>query len=280
MSKIIETLKTRAQMVAKKNVPETKAFSVEKSGHELTQQQLADIYFSATGKPKTSEPPVIIRVIERPRAASLIPWTVASIAFLITALSLFSTKRIFVDIKVIDEKSPYLADRLPQPSSGLLDAAGGRSDAPGPAGQDRLLAVQDFEFEGAAYLKSVKDRSGLTLVNSSVSPFARATLYLDPPLNLLQKKIVFYAKGANGGENVAVALKDRGNMQAFPKGKMYPFPGRLTTDWQKVEIGTQDMAKEFDPRNVTNLRFEFGSKDTENRPGDTVFIRDLRWISG
>ena len=120
----------------------------------------------------------------------------------------------------------------------------------------------------------------LTLINSSVAPFARATLRLDPPSDFSHAKIIFYAKGGRGGENVAFALKDKENIQGFYKGKIYPFPDRLSTSWQKVEILVpEETAKDFDSRNVTNLRFEFGSKDTGNKPGDMVLVKDLRWVS-
>src|SRR3990167_7948021 len=108
MSKIIEALKVRsAQMPAKDASAENqpKEIRVERSSHELTQEQLADIYFSATGKPRTSEPPVIIRVVERARLATYIPWLIACAAFVATLFSLFSTRMILVDVKILDEKS-------------------------------------------------------------------------------------------------------------------------------------------------------------------------------
>jgi hypothetical protein len=269
MSKIIEALKVRSS--------NPKEISVEKSGHELTQEQLADIYFSATGKTRTAEPPVIIRIVERPRLASWIPWGIAILAFLITAVSLFSTKRVFVDIKVLDEKSPFLRS---------LEISEEEPAKPAPPeGADKAsihkVPAQDFLFEGAAFLYSSKDRNGgLTLINSSVAPFARATLALDPPQDMTHGRIVFYAKGGRGGENVAFAIKDKENVQGFYKGKIYPFPDRLTTGWQRAEIEVDhDTAKDFDPKNVTSFRFEFGSKDTGNKPNDIVYIKDLQWLS-
>ena len=272
MSKIIEALKVRSS---------PKEMTVERTGHDLTQEQLADIYFSATGKPKTAEPPVIIRIIEKSRFAALIPWIITFAAFLITALTLFSTKRIFVDIKLIDEKSPYLRALQHDSEEYAREISVKNAGLQSGAVLANKFAVQDFNFEGAAYLNSSKDRNGgLTLINSSVAPFARASLTMDPPLDLHHAKIVFYAKGSQGGEDVAFALKDEKNIQGFYKGKIYPFPDRLTTSWQKAEIQVDlDTAKDFDARNVTSLRFEFGSKDTGNKPGDTVFIKDLQWAA-
>jgi hypothetical protein len=281
LSKIIEALKTQTSRQAVKDAiaeAAPKEMRVEKSAHELTQEQLADIYFSATGKPKTAEPPVIIKLIERPRLATYIPWIIACLAFTATLFSLFSTKRVLVDIKVLDERTALVhgLDRRSLDNEASLHATGtGVSEA-----EAHRFSVPDFTFEGAAYLNSSKDKNGtLTLINSSVAPFARASLLLDPPLDLAGSKLVFYAKGGRGGENVAIALKDEENVQGFYKGKYLPFPDKLTTGWQKAEIFIgQDTAKDFDARRVTSLRFDFGSKDTGNKPGDLILIKDLQWV--
>lgn len=264
--------------------PRDREVQFEKTSRQLTQEQLAEIYFSATGKQvsKASEPPVIIKVVEKPRIASVIPWIITSLAFLITAFSLFSTKRIFVDVKVIDEKSNLMAPAreifVPASAEIVGSSESDRSDN-NTASEGTMIAAQDFVFEGAAYLKSSRDKNSLSLVNSSISQFARATVNFSHPINLKNGRIVFYAKGALGGEGLALALKDADNMQAFPRGKTYPFPRGLTTSWQKAEISLSQVSKDFDPKHVTTMRFEFGSKDTGNRPGDTVFVRDIEFFS-
>lgn len=276
MSKIIDALKTR-EVVPPPIAGASKEIRVEKTSREITQEQLAEIYFSATGRPKPAEPPVIIKVIEKPRIASVVPWIITSLAFLITALSLFSTKRIFVDIKVVDDKTPYVV------TSGNVNGSediGMPREAEIPDEKEAGLAsLQEFVFEGAAYLKSSRERNLLTLVNSSVAPFARAAINFERPMDLRGGKIVFYAKGSKGGENLAIALKDDENNQAFHKGKVYPYPRGLTTAWQRTEIFLKDVSREFDLRKVASFRFEFGSKDTSNRPGDTILIKDLQWFS-
>jgi hypothetical protein len=248
-----------------------KDLSKGKTSRELTQQELADIYFAATGKAEKPEAPVVINVVQqKPRMASLIPWIIASFAFLIAALSLFSTKRIFIDVHVVDDKVRY-ADTSALP---ILDGTH-ESAAPGTG-----LAMQDFFFEGAAKLKSSKDKNSLTLVNSSVAPFARANIYFDPALDLTGSKIVFDAKGARGGESIAVAMRDRNNVQAFGRSKMMPFPGGLTTQWKKAEISLSSAEAGFDESSVVSLRLDFGSKDTDNKPGDMIFVKDLQIVRG
>ena len=255
--------------------------SEKKSEYEMTQEQLASIYFAGKEKQKQLDYPVVIKVVEKPKFYSMMPWLISSVALLVTAFSLFSTKRIFVDIHVVDEHHPYAA--------GLRSPASAEEARPQPqqdtqsetvltekTGEDSRVVVQNFVFEGAAKLKSSKDRSTLTLVNSSIAPFARATFNFETPQNLSGSKFVFYAKGAKGGERLAFALKDRNNVMAFDKGKAYPFPNGLTTQWQKAEITLDEASKQFEERKVSSIRFDFGTKDTENKPGDTLFIKELQ----
>ncbi len=271
MSKIIESLKESAKEFSKKQPAYSEVpLEGKKSGYEMTQEQLADIYFGGSDKTKKSEYPMVVKVVEKARPASFLPWLIASIAFLITAFSLFSTKKIFVDIRVIDEKNPYIAmmqnPMVPVFPQGM------------PAEGGEKIATAGFAFEGAASLKSSKDGVGLTLVNSSLALFARASQLFDSPLDLSKSKIVFYAKGAKGGENIAVAFRDRGNVLAFEEGSVYPFPAKLTTEWQKGEVAFQNLAEGFSAKHVASMRFEFGARTAKNRPGDTIFVRDVRIV--
>ena len=275
MSPIIEALKgsTKSQLEDP---------SKKKTGYELTQEELASIYFAAGEKPRNpGDVPVVIKVIEKPGLAPVIPWIITSVAFLITAFSLFSTKRVFVDIKVIDEKNPYFSGSQFTPPW----AARGEGQDPSKSeekesfGEAQKIPLDNVVFDGASRLNSTFDRSSMTLVNSSISPFARATVYFETPTNLKNGKIIFYAKGRKGGENIGVALKDKGNVLAFDKGKVMPFPKRLTNEWQRAEVAVKDTLQAFDPTSVTSVRFEFGS-NTQNKPGDTLFVKDIQIVPG
>ncbi len=239
-----------------------------KTDYEMTQEQLAEIYFSAAEKKPQSPPPMIIKVIERPGIASVIPWIITSIAFLITAFSLFSTKRVFVDIKVIDEKSGYFASAEPP-------AAVVEPEAPVDPGATEV-SMRGAMLEGAGRLKSEFSNEGLMLVNTSVAPFARASVQM-APTDLSDRKIVFYARGVRGGEKLGFSLKDKNNNSAFERGKVYPFPDGLSTEWRRAEIPLEGTAKEFNPRKVISMRFEFGS-NVDNKAGDTVYVKDLRIV--
>jgi hypothetical protein len=267
MSKLLEALKA--------SVRENKE-TTAKSEYDSVQEQLANVYLAGE-KNRKSDYPVIIKVIEKKGLSSAIPWIITSLAFLLTAFSLFSTKRIFVDVQVIDEKSPYIAalrrgSLLPETDSWTPPHEDSSKEDAGEG-----LQLKGAVFEGASKLKSFSERNLLTLVNTSVAPFARAAVTLPQAANLSGYKIVFYAKGAKGGENVAFALKDRDNVLAFAKGKVFPFPGALTTEWQKAEITLDEAVGAFNEKSVTGMRFEFGS-NVQNRPGDTVYVKNVRIV--
>lgn len=278
MSEIIEALKASGKDFEDR-------IQKKKSSYELTQEQLADIYFSSGERTKKQlDAPLVIRVVEKPALASAVPWIITSVAFLITALSLFSTKRVFIDVKIIDEKSPYLrhfrdedaalsgADYgVPAPAERARDFSALESGRGAPISSDGAL------FEGGATSRSESDREGLKLVAGTGAPFSRAQLQIDTPIDITGSKLVFYARGAKGGERLGVALKDRENVNAFPKGTHEPFPAGLSSEWQRIEIPVSATVKEFDERHVSGLRFEFGTT-MQNHAGDTVWIRDLEVV--
>lgn len=258
MSKIIESLKAGVREQS------------GRSAQELTQEQLAEIYFSGADKTRRSDQPLVIKVIEKERVSPVMPWFIASIALLVTAFALFSTKRIFIDVRVMDDANLATSD-WSGPSKSAKDAA--------PRSEGQPLSIENVVFEGAAKVRSGQSGRELSLVNSSVAPFAKASLFLNAPLDLSRSKIVFYAKGERGGENLAVAIKDADNRLGFDKGKYFPFPAKLSTEWQRAEITLTETPAGFDPQRVMSLRFEFGTKDADNRSGDIIKVRDIEAVT-
>lgn len=291
MSKIIETLKASSFENHKREVspkdalpPKSEADQTRKSNYQMIQEQLAKTYFSSPEKFEKLDHPLIIKVVDKPKIYYIFPWVMSILAFAIAIFALFSAKRIFIDIKVIDDQKAVIAsyrETLP-----VKEDEGGETKAETKPSQPQeetpvlrygdRIPMEGAAFDGAAKLKSSSDKNSLTLINSSVAPFARATLNFAHPVNMVASKLIFYVKGSKGGENLAIALKDTENVLAFSKGKIYPFPDGLIPDWQRVEIPLMATTKNFNPKNVSSIRFEFGSKDTENKPGDIVFVRDLR----
>lgn len=280
MSNIIESLKQSAKEFARNNEEAGDKPQVIKTNHELTQEQLGDIYFANADRLKKSDQPLVIKVIERPHGSGIAPWFVTSIALLLMAFALFTTKRIFVDVKVIDDKSLVTSDWQPETRNAASDPFGSSVWRASAAPDWERLPVEDFVFEGAAKLNSSKNGSQMQLANSSVAPYAKANVQFNQPVDMSGSKIVFYARGQRGGENLVVAVKDKDNHLAFNKGKFYPFPEGVTNEWQRAEVVLEGAQTDFNPRYVTHLRFEFGTKDANNRPGDVVLVKDLRLVRG
>ncbi|MCG3176049.1 MAG: hypothetical protein MOGMAGMI_00987 [Candidatus Omnitrophica bacterium] len=276
MSKIIESLKLHQKSGPAKQAVERKTTSVTGgAAAEATRDKLADIYFSARNRsPQTfqSDQPVIIKVVEPPRFLSVLPWMIASLAFLITAFSLFSTKRIFIDINIVDDKNPFIeTDR----SERGRDYPSPPPTAVEPSGASHL-PLKQFVFEGAGAQQSSAEKAGLRLVNTSRASFSRATLPMSEPLDLTGRKLMFEARGVNGGEHLGVALKDTGNVTAFVRGRVFPYPDGLSTEWRRAEVTLTDLSPGFRPNSVQAIRFDYGQKDAGNRPGDIILVRDLR----
>ena len=274
MSKIIEALRESVADSQKKDTGSSGIARNKKTDHELTQEQLADIYFAGPEKVKKSDYPTVIKVIEKSRSPLFLPWLITLAALTFTAVVLYSGKRVFIDVKVLNSRAATLVS----PENMPLKNPEGNDGASEELKLGDKLSVKNLTFDGAAKLRSTKDKNSLVLVNSSVAPFARAVLQFDTPVDLSGTKIVFYARGLRGGENIAFALKDKGNVSAFIKNKIYPFANALTTDWQRADILLFNVAKDFDIKNTVSLRFEFGSKDTDNKPGDTILIKDIQVV--
>src|SRR3989338_11199397 len=110
MSKLIESLKASAKEFSQKQSREQNdPVEKGKTSYELTQEQLADVYFSGSEKIKKSDTPLVIKVIEKPRSSSAVPWLIPSLSFFLLALSLFTTKRVFVDIRIVDDKNQSMS---------------------------------------------------------------------------------------------------------------------------------------------------------------------------
>ena len=75
-----------------------------------------------------------------------------------------------------------------------------------------------------------------------------------------------------------IARQQAGADQDAGVGSVGAGGDRRDHDVAMAEIEVTDAVKKFDQKRVTSLRFDFGSKDTNNKSGDTVFIKDLRIV--
>jgi len=273
MSKIIEALQERIQPTKKSKQPKS---SESGKAYEMTQQELADVYFAGSGKkPEKLPAPTIVRVIDKKNRTFFFPWLITTLALLLLTFALFSSKRIWIDVQIIDE-SVWDTARAPSPRQPPIPHQAVPLTATSPE-DVQLLSPLNFRFAGAAVLNSSRERHMLTLMNSSLSGIAYAAMDFKPSVNALQRKLVFEARGKNGGEQLELIFKDADNNSSLNQKRIQPFPTGLSTHWQMAEITIQE-GPAFHANRITQMRFEFGSQRTENESSSALFLKNIQWL--
>jgi hypothetical protein len=227
----------------------------------MAQQELADVYFAGSAKPRPLPSPTLVRVVER-RPAFLWPWlfTLGILGLLLAALAL--NRRIFIDVDFVDAGA-----RQARARSGAEEAR--RVAALDPGG---------FEFSQAAALASSRQSAELRLSYPGGPGPAYAAYAFRTPFDATAYVLEFEAKGSGGGEALEVVLRDRNHGTNLARGPIVPFPLGLGTDWKKARVAAE-RSEGFDATRIAQLRFEIGPRRTENPAGSAVWIRNVRWVS-
>ena len=229
------------------------------NSYQATQEELADVYFSRSGKAQPALPgPTVVRVVDR-RASYFWPWIVTTAALMLTAFALLFSGRVDVNIRMAGEEGAAEAPRVLKVT--------------GPA---IPLASEDFYFSEAASANSKTGRE-LRISGSELPGPVYAALKLNPPFNARDHVLEFEAKGEAGGENVEVLFSDVKRQTSLNQGTLRPFPAGLTTAWQKASVSVTN-AEGFDASRVVLLRIGTGSRAGSAAAG-TVQIRNLKWRS-
>ncbi len=280
MSKIIDSLQKRFGTPTGIEAAQTSpASQSDRSARREIHEQLADVYFQNPKQQIAEDPqapfhaPTVVRIVDRSRSYFL-PWVITLLALALSAFALFSTKRIAVDIRIMDSA-------VPQPDSGAV-AAAAPSDAGRPAARAAIaealpMSPSDFIFSGAALLRSTREKQQLVLTNSSVSGLAYAHANFNPPLPALGKRLYFEARGMKGGEKFEIVFKDANGNTSLNWKPIVPFEGGVSTDWQPAVIDFEP-SRFFNPNAIQQLRIEFGSQRTGNSADATILIRNVQWI--
>ena len=293
MSKIIEALQRPIRMRVEKG-----AFSEQeklrtgspRNQRHMTHEQLADVYFPGNGKAHEQLPaPTIIRVAD-PQRSFFVPWLITLLALGLSAFALFSTKRIAIDIRIIDDAGSAAAQTSAQttltppaaypiqpkvsvpPEAAILEPI-----ASAELPEAITLSPLDFRFTGAAVLNSSRERSQITLANSTLSGLAYAVVDFDPPFQADRYALSFEARGSIGGEQIELIFKDVNGNSSLNWKNLMVFPEGLTTNWQPATIKLQ-RSDFFNPQVIRQLRIEIGSQRTGNESDAVIFLRSLQWL--
>lgn len=278
MSKIIDSLQKRFGTVSESEAPHPSPAASQpgRTARQQVHEQLADVYFQ-NPKQLAEDPrgafhaPTVVRVVDRSRSYFM-PWLITLLALALSIFTLFSTKRVAIDVKIIDDAAQIGADSTGIPPS---HAAAHLASASLP--EVVAMNPSDFIFSGAALLQSSKDKQQLVLTNSSVSGLAYAHAVFNPPLAALGKRLYLEARGLNGGEKFEIVLKDSNGNTSLNWKSLVPFEGGVSTEWRSAIIDFEP-THFFNPDAIQQLRIEFGSQRTANPANATILIRNIQWI--
>lgn len=278
MSKIIDSLQKRFGTGSSGEPASAgpSAPAAERTPRQQIHEQLADVYFqgprpSIEEAGRSFQPPTVVRVVDRSRSYFL-PWLITLLALVLSTAALFSTKRVAIDIRVMDAAS----DVAPSPHA-TEPAAGPAKNPRVEAPEVITLSPTDFIFSGAALLRSSRERQQLVLTNSSVSGLAYAHISFNPALPALGKRLYFEVRGLKGGEKFEIVLKDSNGNTSLNWKPIVPFEDGVTTEWQPVVVDLEP-TRFFNPNALQQLRIEFGSQRTGNAADATLLVRNLQWI--
>ncbi len=293
MSKILQSLQ-EPSIDKEKLTISSESRTKSKERYIETQEQLADIYFSSkkpsqTLKPETIKDPLkelpaptVIRIAEA-KTTFIWPWIITTFALLICSIALFSTKKISIQVQVTDETEVSAQN---QASAAVTPAVVEDLGIINPLESDlinsaipeiQFISPLDFNFAGAAVLSSSKDRKQIVLANSSLSNLAYAVIHYSPPFNATKQRLYFEVRGALGGEQLELIFKDINGNTSLNWKTLVPMPQGLDSTWQSVSI---DLASTeyFSAKQITQMRFEFGSQRTNNASNAVAMFRNFQWI--
>ena len=282
MSKIIDSLQKRFGTAAEAEAAHpasaaAPAPSGERTARHQIHEQLADVYFqSPRHLPEdpqgTFQAPTVVRVVDRSRSYFL-PWVITLAALALSTFTLFSTKRIAIDVRIMDAAAPQPQNAPPVTAQGSIASSAAQRGIPEVVN----LFPSDFIFSGAALLHSSRDKQQLVLTNSSVSGLAYAHAVFNPPFPALGHRLYLEARGLKGGEKFEIVFKDANGNTSLNWKAIVPFADGVTTAWQPAMVDFEP-TRFFDPGTIQQLRIEFGSQRTGNAADATVLIRNLQWI--
>lgn len=254
----------------------------ERPTRQHIHEQLADVYFQGPRQqqqqPLISDEaspsfhsPTVVRVVDRSRSY-FFPWLITLLALGLSIFTLFSSKRIAIDVRITDVAAPQ-----PSLTTAPIYAVSAEA-APAASGLAEVVSLEpsDFIFSGAALLRSSKERQQLVLTNSSVSGLAYAHAMFNPPFNALGTRLYFEARGLKGGEKFEIVLKDANGNTSLNWKPIIPFPDGLSSEWKPVVIDFEP-TRFFDPAAIQQIRIEFGTQRTGNAADATLMIRNLQW---
>ena len=242
MSKIIETL----------NNP----FKKERM-RSSAQEEIAKIYLKVSDKNK--------KIGHKP--PSKFPWAIAAAALALALVLLFFKSNIDVNIKILGEIPSFAASETDKFGSirekGLYLVKGS---------EPNKYIVKYTGFTGDARTFSRVKGDELILCNSRGSGWANYEIRLKEPLDLTKLDIKYTARGESGDESLTVVLVDSDN-RTYRAEK--DISSDLSKNWQVYTLNFKPIKKALDTKNISAIRFEFGTLTAGNSSVATIYLKDI-----
>jgi len=142
----------------------------------------------------------------------------------------------------------------------------------------------DNVAEGLQSFRLINGEKGLSQkwasFNMNLGPTldSRVTPIKIRPLNVSSyNKLVFWVKGAHGGEQFRVIFRDAHAPDYLPQARVNPMPDGATTQWSTVEIPLSKINWQVDLKSLVSVGLEFG-QNIGNRQGAMLFIDNFMFV--
>jgi hypothetical protein len=258
---IVGTILESPIMTAKKEAVVKKGAGSKKETHQKSrlydsfQEEIANTYFKAS--PSTGKKAAKKR-------ASKIPWIIAVFAACL-AVAIFVSRSNF-DIKVrLVSGTPFITkDASALPMDGAQFFVRG--------GEPNKSIVGKSFFVGDARVSSKMADSEITLSNSRGQGWASFVIEMKQPIDLTRLDIRYTAKGSSGAEKLVPIIIDSQN-RSYRIGEESLIS--LSDDWHAYIIDFQPVKGDIDLKNVSAIKFEFGTETAGNGPAAAIFLKDI-----
>jgi hypothetical protein len=235
--------------------------------HDVFREELANTYLKTSAKTQAGLPdrkglPGRFRM---PRIS--IPWVVACVALVLTAVLFISKSNI--DIKVRISSSLPFVDK--ERSSGSVEAAVGGIFFISGGEANRDLVRETF-FTGDAKPLSRSANGELILANSRGQGWASFKIEFRKPMDFRRLDLRYSARGEKGAEKLVLLVIDSDNKSYKVASDVAT---NLTKEWHTYTINFRPVREMVDMARVAALKFEFGSMTAGNSAGSAIFMKDI-----
>ncbi len=266
-----------------------------------TREKLASTYiFNPIENTKEAKPGPKIETAHRkdkkitaePRLTAIFPWFISFLAVLLLLVNIAFRGKIVINIDVIPGAEPKIPAVMPEKSASKDDIA------PKAEGyQEMRLSVKPKSitlagvsmpdkgiikkvgFYGAALSKSKAMEGGFLLFNDGTAGYASTAFDLSYPMDLEDSTLDFFVKGTYGNESLKLFLRDAGTKSYMPQAVNFLFKKNMGADWQFVSIPFKNFTGSYDPKAINHIGFEFGTQTTQNEPGTSIYIKNIKIVS-